>query len=450
MDKSAIIIPRQNKSVEKENNYVEIKLPYQSSTNDVQVLLSNLANKQERYYNGYLLKTSNGDIRKIINYTGKTRICTLDKPLLIGKKEGDTIYLYKHAGIGLCFNEELDRFSILKCNNPYFIDSDNSESVNLHVKNLELDGSARIGGDIDVNSSLKVHHDIQVFNNLSVENNVSINRLKVGEHIKLIDSNISIGDFRIGSSDNNRESLTIQQNGTPRLDILENGNIKLGCEQLQFIKNGWITSNCTSGVLSLSGDIDNKNFIQVYGRGSIKINSEKTIDIISSKTTISSSCDIDGKLIVNDNVEMLGDVNVKNKTETQKLVVNREFRCDSMTTCPQIDIVQCKLGEILSVDNVDLLAINHYRMLTFTVDILPRDDDDVVEIEFVVPDATFKNKKGAVFYVDGYYEEDNACKPIFNTIGYTVPNTENACIRFTANSKLIHTLSIWCKYNVTN
>lgn len=447
METFGIILPRNTEDVIKENNYIEMILPYQSSTNELQLILSKSANTETKFYNGYLLQTKNGDIRRIVNYTGKSRVCILDKPLNIGKDEGDMICLYKRSNVCLYYDEKNMSFSMVKCDNRFFLQKENQELTNLQIGNLQVENEkekAIFTGDIEIGKNIFIENNANVKNVLSVKDTIISKKVKVGDSINIYENQIYIDNFRIN---NNGNFFNILENNTNILKMNENNGIQLGVNQLKLKKDSHIMNNCTTGFLCISGDLYHKNNLSIFGEGVIQLTSERTIELKSEKTKISSDIDINGDAKIEKNMMIQNNLKVEKTIEANEVYISGELHCQSLSSQPEIEIINCKNGEIISVDNTDLLLLNNSRLLSFTVDILPS-GEEMVEVEFRVPEIQklFTNKKNVVFYINGYCDRDESLDPVYNMVAYTIPNTKNACLKFTANSQSIHTLSILCKY----
>jgi predicted acyltransferase (DUF342 family) len=451
METAGFLIPRNREKVVEENDYIEFTLPYQSSANEVQVILDKSAKTDVLFYNGYLLRTKNGELRKIINYTGKSRICTLDKPLLSGKNTGDVIYLFKRSNVCLYYDEENSSFAMVKCDNRIYLERETKELTNLQIGNLTVaneNKKAIVSGNLEIGDTIFVEKDADIKNTLNVGENITSKTIKIGDTVAIKENSIAIGNFQI---QNNDTSLVFSGNTTGILEITENGDIEVNGNGLMLKRDSYLTNNCTSGFLGISGDIFHKTEISLFGEGHIDLTSESTITLQCEKTKISSNCEISGSVNVQREMTIENDLKVNGKVNTDDIEITGQLQCKSLTKQPNIDIVSCKNGEIIEINNVDLLEINHWRLLTFTLDVLPRNEKvDTIEIEFRVPEIEklFSNKRGAVFYVNGYCDQDDSIDPIFSTIGYTIPNTQNGNLKFAVNSDSIHSLSVWCKYLV--
>lgn len=447
MEQSGFLVPRSVDFVISENNFVEMTLPYQSSANDLQVILNKDAKTDTRYYNGFLLKTKNGDIRRIVNYTGKTRICTLDRPLLSGKDEGDIVYLHGNTNICLYYDENNSKFNIKKSNNRYFLDDENSELINLCVGNLDVNntGISTIKGNLHIGESLDVKKSITINDSLKVENQIKTNLLDIGETTSIRENTISVGHYNLS---NELNAFCLTQNENIKMKIETDGNISIHADLLKLGKNTCIVNDCTTGVLGISGDKYHKNNINIFGNGHIQMRSQNTIQILANTTNIESDCNVFGNMNISQDTKIDGALDIKGLTKANDLLVDGEFYCKSLIKNPEIKELSCKNGEVIDIENVEVLAFNNSRLLTFSIDVLPK-SDEVVELIFEIPDRemNFTNKRGIICYVNGYSHENEDILPILSVIGHSIQDTLKARVKFTANSDAIHTLYILCKYN---
>lgn len=90
-------------------------LGIQSGATSAQVILPSGASSTSNFYNGWWIRVGNGfssgQVRRIISYTGSTRIAQLESPFTTqNPSNGDIIYLYSKPYIGVLYDETLDLF----------------------------------------------------------------------------------------------------------------------------------------------------------------------------------------------------------------------------------------------------------------------------------------------------------------------------------------------------
>jgi hypothetical protein len=98
-----------------DTRYTVINLPSQFGVPSNQLQLNNSESNIDNYYTGWWVKIASGfssnQVRKIISYTGSTRIATLSSPFESqNPSENDNIYLYNKSFLGLIYSELDDQF----------------------------------------------------------------------------------------------------------------------------------------------------------------------------------------------------------------------------------------------------------------------------------------------------------------------------------------------------
>jgi hypothetical protein len=98
-----------------DTRYIVINLPSQFGVPSNQLKLNSAESSVDNYYTGWWVKVASGfssnQVRKIISYTGSTRIATLSTPFdSQNPSENDNVYLYNKSYVGLIYNELDDQF----------------------------------------------------------------------------------------------------------------------------------------------------------------------------------------------------------------------------------------------------------------------------------------------------------------------------------------------------
>jgi hypothetical protein len=104
-----------NGDVVNDNAFISDIIPLQSGMNINQIKFSVSLSPIDNYYSGWYIKIINGfsnsQVRKIISYTGSTRVATLSSSFTTQNPViGDLISLYNKAYVGLIYNEIDDQF----------------------------------------------------------------------------------------------------------------------------------------------------------------------------------------------------------------------------------------------------------------------------------------------------------------------------------------------------
>jgi hypothetical protein len=92
-----------------------ITIPSQIGLTSTEIKLHSNASASDNYYNGWWIKVtsgfSNNQVRKIISYSGSTKIATISSSWTTQNPSGgDFVYIYNKPIVGLIFNELNDRF----------------------------------------------------------------------------------------------------------------------------------------------------------------------------------------------------------------------------------------------------------------------------------------------------------------------------------------------------
>jgi hypothetical protein len=119
-------------------------IPNQSGMTNLEIKLSTLADSTDDYYIGWWIKItsgfSNNQVRKIIGYTGSTRIATIDAIWTTQNPSiGDSVNIYNKPYVGLIWNEIRDRFDLgASVSDPGNSNVTLTEYVSLHASNITL------------------------------------------------------------------------------------------------------------------------------------------------------------------------------------------------------------------------------------------------------------------------------------------------------------------------
>jgi len=137
----------------------------QTGAGTTQVVLPSGASAQDDWYNGWFVQVTSGfssnQVRKVLDYTGNTRVLTVSHWTGQNPATGDNIALYDKPFVGSVFNELENRF--------YFgsvvtdgVNLDFTDTVDVICKNLELTGSLETSGDATFGSSVLVSGGLAV------------------------------------------------------------------------------------------------------------------------------------------------------------------------------------------------------------------------------------------------------------------------------------------------
>ncbi len=468
---------------------IEFILPNQTTADEFQMILPKEASDIKHYYKGWWVKTTDGIISKIKDYTGGNRICILEEKLVTAKSKGDCILLYKKSNSVIHFDEKNKKFILGFSPNEEML-SNKDEIENIDLSDLQVNS-------IDVNQNIQVHNgSIKILNeseNFYTEGDVNIQKnLFIKKSIVLSDFDIKkeinnqYADFQIekendvivslksnksnsiqfSNNDNFFEIIqisdifTLKSKDNTVLTAFENGNVSLGTLKnysiLTLPQNEKITLENNSGYLKIiGGDDDENSHITLYGKNSlygntVKIKAEDKIQLLTEKLEINNNI-----IIKNENVDIYQNVNInsnlqisKNLTVNENVYVSGKVYSDNTKIINNIEITKCDNCNIVSNDNSCIIELNEQLLLTFHISIVPLDENMCSFIELELPHKEFKckSKKDVICHFSGYSNEDEL-NNIYNIIGYGNPGTKTAIIRFQPNSLDVHNISVWFRYS---
>jgi hypothetical protein len=471
--------------IENDLHDIEFVLPNQTTADEFQMILPKEASDIKHYYKGWWVKTANGIISKIKDYTGGNRICILEEKLITGKSKGDCILLYKKSNSVIHFDEKNKKFILgFSPNEEMLFNKD--EVKNIDLSDLQVNS-------IDINQNIQVHNgSIKILNdseNIYTEGDVNIQKnLFIKKSIVLSDFEIDnqYADFQIEKENdviislksNNSNSIqfsnndnlfeliqisdviTLKSNDNTILTAFENGNVSLGTLKnysiLTLPQNQKITVEDNSGYLKLiGGNNDENSYITLYGKNSlhgntIEIKAQEKIQVLTDKLQIN-----DNIIIKNENVDIYQNVNInsnlqisKNLTVSENVYVSGKLYSDNTKIIDNIKITKNDNCNIVSIDNAYIIELNDQILLTFHISIVPLDENTCSFIELELPhkELNSSSKKDVICHFSGYSNEDEL-NNIYNIIGYSNPGTKNAVIRFQPNSLDVHNISVWFRYS---
>ena len=144
-------------------------IPSQIGLTSTQIKLHSSANSLDNYYNGWWIKItsgfSNNQVRKIISYSGTTKIATISSSWTTQNPSGgDSVYIYNKPIVGVVFNELNDRFEFGSTTqdpgqtNVTFTDYipiqfSSASSVSTTVSSSATAGSVLIAGGISISNT---------------------------------------------------------------------------------------------------------------------------------------------------------------------------------------------------------------------------------------------------------------------------------------------------------
>lgn len=485
MSQNNIFFPRNCDFIESELQDVDFILPNQTTANEFQMILPKEASDIKHYYKGWWVKTTDGIIRKIKDYTGGNKICILEEQLLTGKSKGDCVLLYKKSNSIIHFDEKNKKFILgFSANEEILSTNEEIDLSDLQVNSLDVNENIQI-----FNGSIKILNDSE---NFYTQGDVNMQKnLFIKKSIVLCDFDKNINniyaDFQIekendivislksNSSNNIKFSnnngnffeliqvgdiFTLKSNEKTILTAFENGNVSLGTLKnysiLTLPQNEKITLDNNSGFLRLiGGENDENSCITLYGKNSpngnsIVMNADDNIHILTDKLQINDTI-----IIKNENIDIHQNVNInsnvqisKNLTVNENIYISGKVYSDNTKNIDNIKVIKCSNCNTISIDNGQLIEFNDQLMMTFYISVIPLNENECTFIELELPHKEFecKSKKDVICHFSGYSNEDEL-NNIYNIIGYSNPGSKSAIIRFQPNSLEVHNISVWFRYS---
>ncbi len=318
-----------------DSEFIQDTLPSQTGVNNISVRLSSSASSSNDYYNGWWIKvssgTNTGQIRKIIDYDGSTKIAILSSnwtdqnpiasDVLNLYYKSDVIEYYDETDSCLSFgystNNSINKYTDIKTNKLIVYSSDVSSNLSsgsiiteggLTIKNTQnatsstYGGAAIINGGMSVSKTIFVGEKIAVGNYFIPQESIDINNIK--STIKLNNESyidFANNDYRYGLyNDGTLFSLTLTTSGsTPDtasriFNFNSVGNIAINTNvfnsQITLKENSFISSENNDGYISL-GISPSESRIEFYGSDSVSsgntnINYTNMLNILNNNTTV--------------------------------------------------------------------------------------------------------------------------------------------------------------------
>jgi hypothetical protein len=470
--------------IENDLHDIEFILPNQTTADEFQMILPKEASDIKNYYKGWWVKTTNGLISKIKEYTGGNRICILEEKLLTGKSKGDSILLYKKSNSVIHFDEKKQKFIFGFSPNEEMLCM-NEDLSDLQVKSIDINENIQVhNGSIKIlndSENFYTEGDVNIQKNLFIKKSIVLsefNRNKETEYhfadLQIEKENDVIISLKSNRSNNIQffnnnnffeliqisDIITLKSNTNTILTAFENGNLSIGTLKnysiLTLPQNERITLENNSGYLKIiAGDDEENSCITLYGKNSlygntIKIKAEDKIHLLTEKLEIN-----DNIIIKNENIDIYQNVNInsnlqisKNLTVNENVYVSGKVYSDNTKIINNIEIAKSINCDIVSLDNSSLIELNDQLLLTFYISIVPLNENVCSFIELELPNKELNclSKKDVICHFSGYSNEEEL-NNIYNIIGYSNPGTKTFTIRFQPNSLDVHNISAWFRYS---
>ncbi len=113
-------------------------LPDQSTANEFQVKLGNVASNEDDFYTGWWIRV-NDYVRKVVSYNGAQRVVEIETSIPAGSVvSGDEISLYKKSFVVSAFDEDSNKFKLAFATQPIDNQVNYQGDVGLEVLNLTI------------------------------------------------------------------------------------------------------------------------------------------------------------------------------------------------------------------------------------------------------------------------------------------------------------------------
>ena len=435
-------------------------LPSQNNIMASQVKLSTSSNNTNDYYNGFWIKFGN-QTRRIISFSGGTRIANIKSPWTTNPVLGDVITFYNKRYVSMQYSEN-ENATLIGYTNDKII----TNLSNLKIKNINantINGTNIVINDTTNNSiisngGMSLSKDLNVNQRLiigTVINDTTSNLLINNQNNKVTLQGNSILEFKntIGSFNiNNLNSyLSI---GHDNLIINSIGNIGINTTtninaDLTLKSNGVINTSDTVGTLKLVGgnDLVNSNFIELGSvinvSGNTHFNKQITTDgIITINNTNNSTNNSSGALIISGGISVGKDVYINGN-------INVTGSITGFVTFPSLSIFATINCNISLYSNVNLLKISNTNKLSFYVQVIPILESENTEFEFNLPGLTnnLTSRFDTISYASGY-TDDAQVIVLQNILCFGKTNSTRNIVKFQSVSSAVHYIQITCTFSI--
>jgi hypothetical protein len=475
-------------------------LPNQIGLNLNQIKLSNSASNINDYYIGYFVRFGNY-IRKIVTYSGGTRVLEFDINLIISPVENDIVSLYSNNYILHYFNETTKRleFGLGPLNtikNKMSIDIDNIYSNKGFFQNTSNNISYTSENSLNVNGGLSVYKDIYLGGKLNIGNvinNTSGGNIRIQNTENFVIFNTTGGNNKI-LLENSISNYSLEQKEglfyiNNNIILNTNGSIGIGTSNLNNDTNITLKNNSIIGIDNTSGTlqiIGNKNILNsssiIFSSGNLDIDSGSIDSVIklnniqniyknniiytntqSSTNSSSGSLIYYGGLSINNTANSSGYTNGGALTINGGVSINKDTYINGTLFCNTIlnedniktsvittsNAINCN---IINLDNIRLLTFKNSTyteyLLTFNISILPSLESEITGFEFILPYKinNLVNRLDSISNVSGYTDDTNLIV-LQNIISVGITGTLRNIVKFQSSSNTIHYLQITCRYS---
>jgi hypothetical protein len=418
-------------------------LPSQTGVLASQVKLSNNANNNNDYYNGFWIKFGN-QTRRIISYSGGNKIANIKSPWATNPVLGDTLYFYSKRFLSMQYNETGKSTVIGYTNDKNII-----ELSNLQIKDFVVNSinSTRINVTDTTNNSIISNGGMILSKDLNVIQRVIIGTTTTDTTSNLllnnVDNKITLqGDTSTIQFTNTNSNFNIKNAGNTLsfgnndLVINDTGNVRI---------NGLLTLrsiNTTEGTLKLSTDSE---FIEIGSTttvsSNIHFNRDTTSDGIITINNTTNSTSSSGSLTVKGGLSISKDAWINGDLYVSGNVLG-------FVSSPTLNLIATINCSISLYSNVNLIKISNVNELSFNVQVIPVLGSENTEFEFTLPGLVnnLTSRFDCISYASGY--TDNSVIILQNILCFGKTGDTKAVVKFQSVSSAVHYIQVTCKYTI--
>lgn len=442
-------------------------IPSQSTLESNQIRASTSASAINEFYTGwYIQNTASNESFKILQYSGGSRLATIDGEWSTLPVIGDTIQMFAKESVGEFFNNTLGSLVF------------GYASVNGDIINTQ--GTCNIicqdisSGNINVNGGIKNTAGVTCGTSIIGTSGMSVGNIATTDIITNTMRTAQIS-FSTGVNATSTQGTLIIQSEGIRINA-SSGNTILS-NGLTLPTNGYISTDSTSGYLRITGNttstesslIFNNNTAVITGQiimgnGNININTMGNIVTSNSQSSTSSSS---ASCVFLGGTSISCTNNATSYTSGGALTIKGGFATESdvyvsgdihlggtlynsnLTSTPSInfsDFVNCS---VLDYSNARIIRINNEIIFSVNVEVIPVTEGINTEFQVELPlmGSVMTSRKDIVMNVSGYFDDD-LLTVLYNVLGAGVTGTTNGLCKFQSTATGVHIIQIIARYNV--
>jgi hypothetical protein len=264
---------------------VSFTLPAQTAASSTEVILPATASSGDDFYNGWWIKVTSGSsvdqVRKIVDYVGASRTVTLETAWTTQNPAStESVSLYNKPFIGSFYDESADTWVLgATTSDPGAAAVVIQDYINLHVNDLDLEGSLSIADALNVDT----------INEYSTGAGVTV------DGVLLKDSVVNVDTI---TSKTTNANLVLSGNGTGIVQI--NDNVDLSSGSAYLIDGTQVLSHNTLGSGVVNSSLTNVGILT-----SLDVSGTVKADTIAEYTS-AAGVTVDGVLLKDGGIKLGG------------------------------------------------------------------------------------------------------------------------------------------------